>query len=441
VAAIKEVSENPGIRKLGWISAISIVVANMIGTGIFTTTGFLAADLGAPVPILIGWMLGGIIALCGALTYSELAVNIPGNGGEYLYLSRLYHPALGFLSGWVSLFAGFSAPIAAASVAFGHYAHAIFPSADPVLSAVALLIAFTLLHIVNVQAGGTIQSIITIVKVLVIILLVVAALLIPDKPTFIQAGENDFQVVISPAFAVGLIFIMYSYSGWNAAAYIAGEVKNPERNLPISLVGGTLIVIILYLMLNIFYLSFVPLDAIAGKVEVAHIVANSLLGDAGSNIVSLLITLALITSVSAMTMAGARVYQVMGKDHLFFSWLSRKSNWGSPVNAILLQSLISLALILTMAFHAILFYVGFTLSLFAGLTVFSVFILRRRTTERKGYRTWGYPITPLIFLIVTAWMVIYVFLNQTQESLIGLGTLAAGIVFYYLLARRGGSAS
>ncbi|HEX9649837.1 MAG TPA: amino acid permease, partial [Cyclobacteriaceae bacterium] len=201
MAAIKEVSENPGLRKLGWISAISIVVANMIGTGIFTTTGFLAADLGAPVPILIGWVLGGIIALCGALTYSELAVNIPGNGGEYLYLSKLYHPALGFLSGWVSLFAGFSAPIAAASVAFGHYAHAIFPLADPVLSSVVLLIVFTLLHIVNVQAGGTIQSIITIVKVLVIILLVVAALLIPDKPTFIQAGENDFQVVISPAFA------------------------------------------------------------------------------------------------------------------------------------------------------------------------------------------------------------------------------------------------
>lgn len=424
------------IRQLGLVSAISVVISTMIGTGIFTTTGLLAADLGASVPILIGWLLGGIIALCGALTYAELAVAMPGNGGEYLYLSRLYHPAVGFLSGWVSLFAGFSAPIAAAAVAFGKYAHAVAPEVPAMQSSIAVVLIFTLLHLLNVRAGSIVLSLFALANAALIAIFIAAGLLMPDKISIAFTG-SDLQTVISPAFAVGLIFIMYSYAGWNSAAYIAGEVKNPATTLPLALIAGTIIVSILYTGLNVLYLSTVPLASISGKVEVAHIVAYKLFGDAGAKIISVLIALALVASISGMTMAGARIYQVMGEDHPFFAWLAHRSKNNTPDMAILLQSGIALMLTLTFTFDAILYYVGFTLSLFTGLTVFSVFILRKKPAAQQNlYRTWGYPFTPILFLAITSWMVLYTFLNQPVESLIGLATLCLGMAVYHLLSAK-----
>lgn len=428
--------KNRNLRQLGLFTATSLVIANIVGTGIFTTTGFLAADLNASVPILVAWVTGGIIALCGALTYAELAVNMPHNGGEYYYLSRLYHPAVGFLSGWVSLFAGFSAPIAATALAFGQYLQMILPWAPPLVSSIFLLLLFTFLHLLNVRLGGVVQNIITVVKVLLIAGLIAVAFLVPAERLHLTHSAEDWQVIISPAFAVGLIFIMFSYSGWNAAAYIGGEVKNPGWVLPRALIIGTGIVTVMYTLLNYFYLSAVPLEAIAGDVQVAHIVALAIIGPAGASFVTLVILLALMTSVSAMTMAGARVYQVLGEDHPFFSWLAQRTKSKSPANAILLQSSIALILLLTFTFDAILYYVGFTLSLFAGLTVFGVFILRRRGWSGAGYRTWGYPVAPVLFLLVTAWMVVYTFLDRTVESLIGLGTLGVGLVVYWWVRGR-----
>jgi len=408
----------------------------MIGTGIFTTTGFLAQDIGAPVPILIAWLLGGIVALCGALTYAELAVYMPGNGGEYLYLSNLCHPAVGFLSGWVSLFAGFSAPIAASAVAFGRYAHAVTPEIPPMAGSISVLGIFTLLHLYNLKMGSVVQGLVTIINVTLIITLIAAGIWMSENVS-LRVTENDFQTLLSPAFAVGLIFVMYSYSGWNSATYIAGEVKNPSRTLPPALIAGTVIVLLLYTGLNFLYLTVVPMEAISGKVEVAHIAATSLTGDKGAKIISILIALALIASVSGMTMAGARIYQVMGEDHPFFAWLAHRSRRQTPDVAILLQSAIALVLMLTLAFDAILYYVGFSLSLFTGLTVFSIFILRKKgDLQKDAYRTWGYPVTPILFLIVTGWMVVYTFLNQTVESLIGIGTLGVGVVIYFLLAKK-----
>ena len=424
-------------RQLGILPAFSIVISTMIGTGIFTTTGFLAQDIGAPVPILIAWVLGGIVALCGALTYAELAVNMPGNGGEYLYLSKLYHPAVGFLSGWVSLFAGFSAPIAASSVAFGKYAHAVAPAVPPMAASVIMLALFTLLHLLHVRAGSAVQSLFTIINVTLIVALIAAGFYLSENTANLQWTPADLPTLASPAFAVGLIFIMYSYSGWNAAAYMAGEVKNPSRTLPLALIAGTAIVLLLYTGMNALYLTIVPLEAIAGKVEVAHIAARALVGDTGAKLVSALIALALVASVSGMTMAGARIYQVIGEDYPFFAWLAHRSRRQTPDAAILLQSAVALALMLTLAFDAILYYVGFSLSLFTGMTVFSIFIMRKKLhSKSNAYRAWGYPVTPLLFLAVTAWMVVYTFLHQPIPSLIGLATLAAGLLIYFLLPKK-----
>ena len=408
----------------------------MIGTGIFTTTGFLVADLGSSTPVIAAWIVGGLMALCGALTYAELAVNMPGNGGEYLYLSKLYHPAVGFLSGWVSLFAGFSAPIAAAAVAFGNYFKTIWPAVPPTISAIVLLLLFTFIHMYNVRLGGKVQNAFTIIKILLITGLIVAAFGWSGEPVRLSLSHGDWNTMISPVFAVSLIFVMYSYSGWNAAAYIGGEIKNPSRYLPLALVVGTIVVLIFYALLNIIYVTMVPLTTIAGEVEVAHIVAQAMIGNTGAKIVSILILLALITSVSAMIMAGSRVYQMMGEDHTFFSWLAKRADNNSPVNAIILQAAISLILILTLSFDAILYYVGFTLSLFAGLTVFSVFLLRKKGKSTAGYRTWGYPVTPVLFLLVTGWMVIYTLVDRTFESFIGLLTLLLGLGIYFLLLKK-----
>jgi APA family basic amino acid/polyamine antiporter len=421
-------------RRLGIFSATSIVVASMVGTGIFTTTGFLASELNSPFLILLAWALSGLTAICGALSYAELAAAMPQSGGEYHYLSITYHRSVGFLSAWVSLIVGFSAPIAAASVACGKYLSSVFPSTNVTLIALSLVIFISLLHSVDIRIGSYAQNIFTFGKVIFIVALIAAGFIFGSgtMPSFAPAPE-ELRLIISPDFAVSLIFISFAYSGWNAATYIGGEIKEPHKNLPRALLFGTVIVTVLYLGLNCLYLYALPLKDMADIVEIGSLAAIRLFGDKGGAILSLFIAFALVSSVSAMVMAGPRVYEAMGRDIHFFRILSRQTSKGVPVYAIMLQMSITLVFILTTVFESLLFFIGFTINLFSWLTVCGLYVYRFQKNNRsRYYRTWGYPVVPGLFLLSTGWSIVHIIRQRPTESLAGLLVLLAGLVIYYI---------
>jgi APA family basic amino acid/polyamine antiporter len=430
-------NHNPTLRRIGLPTAALLVVANMVGTGVFTTTGFLVRDLGSPSAILLAWAVGGVLALCGALTYGELAAALPRNGGEYHLLSRIYHPALGFLAGFISLVVGFSAPIAAASLAFGSYLGANLPGLPPVASALGLVVALSTIHALHVTAGGAVQNLFTVVKIALIVVFVVGGLMMGDPSRILSGGEGSLAgAAVSPAFAVGLIYISFSYSGWNGAIYLAGEVREPARTLPRALFAGTAVVMALYLGLNFIFLASAPLNELSGVVEVGHVAAIHLFGEGAGRLLSLAIALALVSSVSAMVMAGPRVYQVMGEDHGPLSFLRHRTRNGGPAAAVCLQAAVACLMVVTAAFETLLTYIGFTLSLFAGLTALGVTVLRRREPGlERPYRVWGYPGTTALFIVLSLWMIGHTLYANPTAALAGLGTLAAGAGLYFLLKR------
>lgn len=433
----------PAKPLLSRTSATAIVIANIIGTGIFTTTGFLAADLPSPFAILFIWLTGGVLALCGALCYGELAAALPRSGGEYNFLSQLYHPSLGFLAGFISLTAGFAAPIAASALAFGSYAHAVLPGLPPVAMAAGLVLTMTLLHGISLHVGSRVQNVFTLLKVLLIVGFILAGITITPNPQPLNLipGATDWQAVLSAGFAVGLVYVSFSYSGWNAAAYLAGDIRDPQRNVPRALLTGTLVVMALYLAVNFVFLYAAPISALAGQPEVGDVAAKAIFGSTGGRIVSALIALALVSSVSSMVMAGPRVMQAMGEDLPAFRLLGRRAQNGVPVYALLLQSSIALLIVMLAGLREVLQYIGVTLSLFAFLTVLGVYVLRAKQAKTGGapagqYRTWGYPVTPALFLMLSGWMIYH----QITSAASGTGlwvlvTLAVGMLAYFALRR------
>jgi APA family basic amino acid/polyamine antiporter len=429
-------NQNP--RLISLFTAICIVVANMIGTGVFTSLGFQAADIKSGFALLSLWLVGGIFALCGALSYGELGAAMPRSGGEFHYLSRIYHPIIGFLTGWVSVTVGFAAPIAAAAMAFGQYTSRVFPVLTPMVLAPLIVIIISLVHTKNLKLGSYFQDILTVLKILLIVVLIVCGIFLaePQAIRFLPTSE-DIPLIFSAPFAISLVYVTYSYSGWNASIYLASEIEEPEKNIPLSLFVGTLIVMILYLLINFVFLYSTPIDELAGQLEVGYVSANQIFGTQGANIMSLLIAFGLISSISSMVWAGPRVTQVIGEDIPFFRPLAKKNADGIPHYAILLQLAIVLVLVLTATFEAVITYLGFTLTLSSFLTVLGVFVHRMRFPDvPRPYKTWGYPVTPLIFLAISLWMLIFIFQGKPVESLAGLGTIALGLPVYLLASKK-----
>src|SRR5947209_1133398 len=345
----------PPQRQLGLLSATALVVASMVGSGVFTTSGFLLTDLHSPVRVLAAWLGGGVLAMLGALCYGALARRFPESGGEYLFLARTLHPAAGYLAGWVSLLVGFSAPLAAVALACGEYARPWLPFSRPVLTGSCLLIAFAAIHAAQVRRGAWIQNFAVLVKLLLI------ALLLGYAAVRLRVPPTSPSEAFSPSnFAVALVWISFSYSGWNAAAYIGSELREPERNLPRAMVVGAGLVTVLYLGLNAVFVYAAPAEQLAGKLEVGRIAAAALGGRALADFVTVLIVLALATSLSSMMMAGPRVYARMADDGCLPRWL-RFPAQGPPRRAILCQTTLALAMLWTATFRALLTYVGFTL--------------------------------------------------------------------------------
>jgi APA family basic amino acid/polyamine antiporter len=411
----------------------------MVGTGIFTSLGFQLLDIHSPFVLMMLWVVGGVTALCGALTYAELSARLPRSGGEYNFLSQIWHPGAGFVSGWVSATIGFAAPIALAAMTFGAYLSAVFPEVDQTLSASLLVVALTILHCISRAASGGTQSIMTALKVLLILVFCFMVAIFSEQPqTFSLAPQiGDQTLVLSSAFAVSLIYVNYGYTGWNAATYITNEIEDPQKNLPIILISGTLIVMVLYLLLNYFFLFGAPIEALEGKIEIGVIVAEQALGEVGGSVMGGLLSLMLISTVSAMVLAGPRVLQVIGEDFKIFSFLSTVRQ-GVPIVAILFQSAIALGFILSSTFESVLVFAGFVMGLNTVFTVAGVFVLRFRKIGEEGiYRTWGYPVTPLIYLGLTIWTLTYILINRPEEGLNGLALIGTGLVVYYLSSRKG----
>jgi APA family basic amino acid/polyamine antiporter len=420
-------------RTIGFVTASSIVIANIIGTGIFTSLGFQLADIQTGFPLLMLWIIGGITALCGALCYGELSAALPRSGGEYHFLSQIYHPALGFMAGFVSATVGFAAPIALAAMAFGKYFVGVFGVGSPVLLSFVVVWAVTAFHLGNLQVGGAFQNLSTLVKLLLIGAFIAAGLFVqPKQPISFLPGPGDTIAIFGAPFAVALVYVMYSYSGWNAAAYITGEIKQPEKNVPRSLLVGTGLVIVIYVLLNAVFLATTPVQDLKGRLDVALIAGKHIFGTNGGRVAGAVICLGLVSAISSMTWIGPRVSMSMGEDHWWLRLLGRKNPHGIPTTAIVLQLLVVNVLLLTRSFESVVQYTQFSLLLCSLFTVLGVMVLRATRPEiARPYRVWAYPIPPILFAVITLWMMFYLLRWKTIESLAGLATALVGLLLYF----------
>ncbi|KUG08263.1 amino acid permease [Solirubrum puertoriconensis] len=422
------------VYRIGFYTGIAIVVANMVGTGVFTSLGYQVLGTTSGFALLMLWVVGGVIALCGALCYGELAAALPRSGGEYHYLSHIYHPSIGFLSGWISATVGFAAPTALAAIALGRYTASVWPGAHANLLSVAVVAAITVVHLISGQVGSRFQVVVTVLKISLLVFFIGAGLLAEAQSFSFAPTAEAAQQLLQPSFAVSLIYVSYAYSGWNAAVYMAGEVEQPQRRLPRILLIGTGAVALLYVLLNYVFLRTTPINVLAGQVEIGFLSANQIFGVAVGQLMGLLIALLLVSTVSSMIFAGPRIVQTMGEDLPALRWLAHRSRRGLPVRATLFQAFLTLLFIVSGTFEAVLVYAGFVLNLFTFLTVLGLFVLRWRQPELpRPYRTWGYPLTPLLFLALNAWTLIFLLRDQTLESLLGLATVMLGLVIYAII--------
>ncbi len=362
---------------LGVPTATAVVIAAMVGSGVFTTLGFQVAEIRSTFAIMMVWLVGGVIALCGAFTYAELGAALPRSGGEYHLLRRVYTPALGFLSGWVSATVGFAGPSALAAMALASYTATFIPGIPENHLAAGVVLGFSLIHASSLQVGTTFQNLLTVLKVGLILGFVGAAFTVDQVQGITlwpQAG--DVGLITGPAFAIALIFVSYAYTGWNAAIYIAGEIKQPSRTLPRSLLLGTLAVTALYALLNYVFLRTVPMDELAGQIEVGFLAGVHIFGEAGGQVTAAIIAGLLASTVSAYVFLGPRILMVMGEDMPALTWLSVKSQRGLPVNAFVFQTLVTLAFIYTSTFDQVMLYASILLIANSTLAVAGVYVLR-----------------------------------------------------------------
>lgn len=420
------------------LTATAIVVADMVGVGVFTSLGFQLQGITSGFSLLLLWIVGGGVALCGVFCYGELSALFPRSSGEYNYLTQAYHPALGFLAGWLSATVGFAAPVALAAMAFGEYGKAILPGTPPLVLGLGVVWVVSLVTLSGVRHSSAFQMVWTVLKVALIVAFLIAGVAIGEpQPVSFAPAAVDADHVFSASFAISLVFVMYSYSGWNAATYITGEMHDPQRSLPRSLLLGTSIVIVLYVALNALFLYTTPIDQLAGQIDVAVIAGKHIFGEFGGRVVGGLICIGLVSSISAMMWIGPRVTTTMGEDIPMLRFFAYRSQSGAPVVAILFQAVVATLMLLTQSFEAVLDFIQFSLLTCSFLTVLGVIKLRiTRPDVPRPYRAWGYPATPLIFLSVTGFMMYYLVTQRPLQSFIGMLIMASGLAVYYLSRTR-----
>lgn len=418
--------------------AAAIVVADMIGVGVFTSLGFQVKDIPSGFPILLLWTVGGVVALCGVFSYSELGAMFPRSSGEYNFLTRAYHPAFGFLAGWVSATVGFAAPVALAAMAFGEYGKSVLPESPTMALAVGVVWLVSIVQLGGVKHSSTFQLISTLSKVVLIIAFLVAGFLIgTPQPISFRPEAGDVAHVVSAPFAIGLVFVMYSFSGWNAATYIIGEMRTPQQNLPRAMLSGTLIVLVLYVALNAVFLHTAPIDKLAGQLDVASVAGHYIFGEIGGRVVAAMICIGLVSSISAMMWIGPRVMMTMGEDIPALKLFAWRSESGAPVYAILFQLAVASLMLFTRSFEAVLDFIQFALLFCSFFTVLGVIKLRVTKPDLpRPYRAWGYPVTPVVFLLVTGFMMYYLSMERPLQAFLGMLIMISGLLIYAVFHKR-----
>lgn len=418
---------------------ITLVIANMIGTGVFTSLGYQVGSIPSGFTILVLWAVGGIVALSGAFTYAEISTTLQKSGGEYHYLGKIFHPALGFVSGWMSLLVGFAGAISAVALAIGEYSHTLLGVSNKLVAIVAIILVSTV-HWFGVKTGGAVQNFLTSMKLLLILFFCIAPFFVADEiksgiSFWPQAGDTD--LILSASFAVSLVFVVYAYTGWNAAAYIAGNLENPSKNLPRSLIIGTLTVTIVYLALNAMFLYSASFSELNGKNDIGNVVAYKLFGDKIGLAFSSVFSIALLSTLSAMTIAGPRVLEAMGDDYPKLKRFATTNRFDMPYLAILTQAGWAIFLVMVSSFKEIIQYISVSLSIFSMATVLGIFILRRKHSgEKRVYSVPFYPIPPIVFAICTCWMIYYVTENDPWIIVYSLATMIPGLIIYFAISKK-----
>lgn len=416
-------------REIGLVPAVMLVVGNTIGTGIFTTSGFIIKELRDPLALIFVWFLGGILSLFGALCYAELGKMFPRAGGEYVFLKESLGEVFGFLAGWISLIVGFSAPIAATAIAFSKHILEILGIGDfeKILKTIAILtiLLLSLIHVQRVKVGANFQTGVTVFKLFFIISFLFLGLFFgKNNFNYLRIEDLGFdsfkEIFLNFSLPVSLIYVMYAYSGWNAVVYIGEEIKNPQRNIPVALISGTLLVMFLYLGLNFLYVTTLSVEEMGGVLEVGVKTAEKLFDENIALFFKVGITLGLISVLSAMILAGPRVYYAMARDGVFFKVFSKVNPDSKiPVFSILLQAGISIFMIITSSFEALLVYIGFTLSLCSSLVVIGLMKLKKKIS-----------LTGVIYVVTNFWMIGFSILTKPLTVLAGGLTIALGLFFY-----------
>jgi len=444
-------------RELGWFDGAMLIAGTTIGSGIFITTGFIAQTLPSPGAILLVWLFGGLLALAGALSCAELATSFPYAGGDYVYLKEAYGPLLGFLSGWSSFLVTFSGSVAFLAVAFTEHMAFFLPffSRDYVLIStgalgfpfrlslahlfsISMVMALSAVHCMGVRQGTKLQNFLTVLKIGALLGIILLGVTLGKgnldhfSPFFELGTERDLSVL-------GLAFlpVIFTYAGWNAVIYMAGEVKHPEKTLPAALLWANLMILFLYLAINAIYLYGVPVEQMQGTIRVAELATTALFGYQSSAWVTAIIALSILGALNVVVMTGPRIYFAMAQDGIFFRRLARiHPGFRTPAKAIILQALWSSVLILTGTFDALLTYVSVMIALFSALTVGALLVLRwRQPNLNRPYKIWGYPWAPSLFILCYMGIAVATFQERPLESLLGAGIVGLGIPAYFFWSR------
>jgi len=422
--------------KVGLLTAIAIVVASMVGTGVFGSLGFQVAGIPSGFPIILLWLIGGVISFCGAVCYAEIASVFPRSGGEYHLLTKTWNPFIGFLAGWLSVTVGFAAPIALNATLMGTYLGSMFET-NPLVFSLPTIVLVTLIHLGSLTFISGFQQLFTYSKVALIVVLGLLGFAIgqSQEMSFLPK-DGDMELITSGAFAISLVYVLYAYTGWNAAIYMMDEVKKPQRNVPLALLIGTIFVTVLYIFVNAAFLYSTPIDDMKGEPEVGLIAAQAILGPKGGMIMGILISFGLISSISSMVWAGPRVSAAIGRDYSGLRFLERTNKNGVPAVAILIQGLIVIVLILSATFEQLINYVQALLTISSLMVVIGVFYLRIKCPDiKRPYKAWGYPVTPTIFAMVSGYVLWFQLKDKTVEFAWGVVTLALGAVVYVIVPK------
>ncbi len=424
--------------KISWWSCIALIISSMVGTGVYTSLGFQLLSIPSGFVIVLLWVVGGALALCGALSYAELASMFPRSGGEYNLLSRIYHPALGFAAGVISATVAFAAPVALAAIAFGEYFAAVFPAVPPELSGGIALVAMTSVHLRTINTGSSFQRFITFLNVILILAFIGTAFLTAEPQQIeMQPVAGDGRYIFSSSFAVSLMYVMYAYSGWNAPVYIGDEIRDVRKRLSSALTLGTLIVTVLYVGVNSAFLWSAPVSAMQGEVKVANIAGRFIFGDEGTKFASILICTGLLGCISSMMWVGPRVLKVMGEDIHQLRFFSTLTEEGVPLRAIITQLVIACALFVTAAFERVLIFAQTAMLISSLLCVAGVIVLRLKEPQiERVFRCPGYPLTPVCFISINLFALYHVILEKPVESGAGAFVFLLSAVFFFMMKQK-----